>query len=87
MIKKIWNVMKDIGNFIKTVLEPISKAISSIINFVLLSLVYLVGIGTVSIFAKIFGKHFLDIKKQNRKSNWYEHKLEKQPLEKYYRTF
>ena len=80
MIKKIWN-------FIKSILEPVSKLISGIVNFVLLSMVYFVGIGIVSISAKIFGKHFLQLKRQNKQSNWHEHKLTKQPLEQYYRTF
>ena len=80
MIKKIWN-------FVKSILEPISKLISSIINFVLLSIVYFIGIGIVSISAKLFRKHFLELKKQNKQSNWHEHKVTKQPLENYYRTF
>ena len=80
MIKKIWN-------FIKSILEPVSKLISGIVNFVLLSIVYFVGIGVVSVSAKLFRRHFLELKKQNKKSNWHEHKLTKQPLENYYRTF
>ena len=80
MLKKIWEG-------IKRVLEPFSKVMSSIINFILLSVAYFIGIGVVSMIAKIFGKHFLDIKTRNRKSNWQAHKLEKEPLEKYYRTF
>lgn len=80
MAKEIWNALKSI-------LEPVAKIVSSIVNLVLLSLVYCIGIGSVSIISKIFGKHFLELKKQNKKSNWHEHKLEKQPLEKYYRTF
>lgn len=80
MLKKLWNS-------IKSILEPVSKAMASIVNFVLLSLVYAFGIGLVSIFMKLFGKHFLELKKQNKKSNWHEHKITKQPLEQYYRTF
>jgi len=80
MIKKIWN-------FINSVLEPISKLISGIVNFILLSIVYFIGVGLVSISAKIFRKHFLELKRQNKSSNWDEHKVTKQPLEKYYRTF
>ena len=64
-----------------------SHAITNIVNFVLLFLVYIIGIGIVSIAGKLFGKHFLDIKKQGKNSNWHEHKITKQPLEKYYRTF
>jgi large-conductance mechanosensitive channel len=80
MSKKIWNG-------IKTVLEPITKIISNIVNFVLLALVYFIAIGIVSVSMKLFGKHFLELKKQNKKSNWHEHKVTKDPLEKYYRTF
>jgi len=80
MIKKVWAA-------IKSVLEPISKVMSSIVSFISLSIVYFLGIGIISIIMKIFGKHFLELKKQNRKSNWRDHKLTKQPLESYYRTF
>ena len=80
MLKKIWTTLK-------SVLEPISKAMSNLVNFVLLLPAYFIGIGIVSIPAKIFRKHFLEIKKQNKQSNWYEHRVEKQPLEKYYRIF
>ena len=38
------------------------ESITVIINSVLLSIVYFVGIGFTSIFAKISGKHFLDLK-------------------------
>ena len=80
MLKKVWDA-------IKTVLEPISKAVSAIVNFVLLLIVYFIGIGIVSVFAKLFRKHFLELKKQSKKTNWQEHKVTKQPLEQYYRTF
>lgn len=80
MLKKLWVA-------IKSVLEPIAKAISNVVNFVLLLLVYFIGVGIVSISAKILGKHFLELKKTNKKSNWHEHRVEKQPLESYYRTF
>ena len=72
---------------IKKALEPISKKISNIVNFILLSIVYSVGIGAVSVIMKIFGKHFLELKKLNKKSNWHEHEVAKQPLENYYRIF
>ena len=80
MLKKIWNS-------VKSFLEPISKFMSNIVNFILLSLVYFIGIGSVSIVMKLFGKHFLEIGKNKKKSNWHAHKLEKEPLENYYRTF
>lgn len=89
-------MLKKILNAIKSVLEPISKFIANVINFVLLAFVYFIGVGMVSLAMKLFGKHFLELKKQNKtmenkrasnESNWHEHTVTKQPLEKYYRTF
>ena len=61
--------------------------ITNIVNFFLLLVAYIVGIGLVSVISKLAGKHFLELKKQNKSSNWHEHNVTKQPLEKYYRTF
>lgn len=80
MLTKIWNT-------IKSILKPISNVISNLVNFILLLIIYFTAIGIVSIVSKLFGKHFLELKKSNIKSNWYEHKVTKQPIEKYYRTF
>lgn len=80
MLKKVWGMLKSI-------FEHISKVMPNIVNFILLSLVYALGIGIVSIFMKLLGNHFLQLKKQNKVSNWVEHKVTKQPLEQYYKTF
>jgi len=60
--------------------------ISTIINFILLSIVYLIGFGLTSITAKIFGKHFLDIKKK-KGSYWYDLNLKNKSIKEYYRQF
>ena len=80
-------MLKKIFNAIKSVLEPVAKVISIIVNFILLALVYFISICIVSILAKLFRRHFLDLKRQNKSSNWHEHRVTKEPLEKYYRTF
>ncbi|MEK6984227.1 MAG: hypothetical protein AABX33_06660 [Nanoarchaeota archaeon] len=80
MLKKIWTA-------IKSILEPVAEIISSIVNFILLFIVYLIGVGSVSIIMKLFRRHFLELKKQNKHSNWQGRNVEKEPLEKYYRTF
>jgi hypothetical protein len=72
---------------IKEFLEPIAKFMSNVVNFLLLTIVYIFGIGLVSIVMKLFGKRFLSLKKQNKKTNWEEHKVGKQSLETYHRTF
>ena len=57
MIKKLWSA-------VKSILEPLGKLISGIVNSILLSIVYFVGVGIVSISMKLFGKHFLELKKK-----------------------
>lgn len=55
-------------------------------NFILLLIVYVVGIGPVSLVAKLLGKHFLYMG-GSKKSTW-EKKTEKEPSkESTYRTF
>lgn len=62
-----------------------SNTVTDIINFILLLIVYIIGIGMVSIISKLFNKHFLDLK--NKGSSWVIRKLKKNPMEDYYRTF
>ena len=58
-----------------------------IINSILLSVVYLIGVGITSIFAKLFKKHFLDMKLLKRDSYWSDLDLKKKPIKEYYRQF
>jgi uncharacterized protein YqhQ len=61
--------------------------LTNIVNFILLLIVYIFGIGIVAVISKLFRKHYLGLIKEGDKSNWKENKLTKQPLEKYYRMF
>ena len=63
----------------------VSNRITDIINFIFLFVVYFIGIGVVSIISKMFGKHYLDLKKNG--SSWIVRKLKKKPIEDYYRLF
>jgi|SRR3989338_5662107 len=60
--------------------------IASIINTVLLSFVYVVGVAPTSIVAKILGKHFLETK-LSKSSYWSALNLKKKSIEEYYRQF
>jgi hypothetical protein len=55
-----------------------SLGVAIIVNFILLFIVYLLGVGLTSLTAKIFRKHFLDIAPKHRgksiKSYWKEKK-------------
>ncbi len=68
--------MKDFGDNIAT-----------IVNSALLLAVYLIGVGLTSIIARIFGKRFLDLRKESRKSYWRDLNLKKKDIEEYYRQF
>ena len=67
--------------------QEFGHIITNIVNFILLFIVYFIGVGLTSMIAKISGKHFLKLKKENRKSNWRIKKIGKQPIEEYYRQF
>lgn len=62
------------------------ETIAIIINSILLSLVYFIGVGLTSIFGKLIGKKFLDM---NKKSNtyWEDLNLKGGSLSKAYRQF
>ena len=60
--------------------------IASIVNFLLLTFVYFLGVGITSIIARISGKNFLDLR-EKRGSYWSELNLSKRTKEEYYRQF
>ena len=61
---------------------------SYIVNSVLLSFVYFVGVGITSLIAKITGKHFLVMKvKKSQKTYWSNLDLKKRKIDEYYRQF
>jgi len=78
--------LKQFFNGFQKGVKGFSNNISTIINFFLLSIVYLIGVGATSIIAKIFGKHFLNMKRK-KCSYWHDLNLKKKPIEEYYRQF
>ncbi|MEM3122336.1 MAG: hypothetical protein QXH60_02760, partial [Candidatus Pacearchaeota archaeon] len=62
------------------------ELISAIINFLLLSIVYFIGVGLTSIFARVFGKKFID-DNATKESYWEELNLTTQSFKEYYRQF
>jgi len=77
---------KQFFNGFKKGVKGFSDNISTIVNFALLSIVYLIGVGLTSITAKIFNKHFLDMKKK-KGSYWHNLNLKNKEIEEYYRQF
>lgn len=68
--------------------KEFGEDIGNLINAILLTIVYLVGVGFTFFFAKIFRKKFLDTEiDKNSKSYWEDLNLSKEPIERYYRQF
>ena len=73
-------IYQGMGNF--------AKIISGIINYILLLIVFILGIGTVSIGAKLFKKKkFLDKELNNKKSYWENTDISKRKREDYEKPF
>ncbi len=72
---------------LKIGLTEFGHNISRIINSLLLTIAYILGVGLTSIFAKIKKKHFLETNFTQEKTYWTELNLKKKPLEKYTRQF
>ena len=62
------------------------SGVSIIINTLLLLLVYFLGVGLASIFAKLVGKHFLDMKLK-KETYWVDYNLKKKSLQEYYKQY
>jgi hypothetical protein len=73
---------------IKEGFKEFGENIALIVNSVLLSIVYFVGVGPTSLFAKLVKKSFLDVKIEKKsKTYWSDLNLKKRPEEEYYRQF
>ena len=68
--------------------ELFAKNITVLINSILLTLVYITGVGLTTICAKIVRKSFLKTKiDKTAKTYWEDLNLKTQPKEDYYRQF
>lgn len=77
LLKGFWAGFKSFGYLL-----------GEVVNFILLTLVYFVGVGITSVIAKIFNRHFLALKKPKKPSTyWVDLNLTKEPKENYYRQF
>ena len=61
--------------------------ITIIVNSILLSIVYIIGVGITSLISKITRKHFLDTKLSKNGTYWHDLNLKKKKIDQYYRQF
>ena len=72
----------------KNGMRNLGYTLTLIVNSILLSIVYFIGIGITSIIAKIFRRHFLETKTSTEKeSYWSDLDLKTRPIDDYYRQF
>ncbi len=68
--------------------KTFGEDVAVVINSILLTIVYLIGVGLTSIAARLFKKEFLTLKiDKEAKSYWTILNLSKKPKEAYYRQF
>jgi hypothetical protein len=68
--------------------QAFGHTFATLLNFILLSFVYFVGVGLTFVIAKLFGKRFLDLKKSSSLSSyWEDYHLGKKELSSYFRQF
>ncbi len=68
--------------------KSFGETIAVLVNSILLSFVYFIGVGGTSILAKIFGKHFLDLKiNKQAQTYWQDLNLELKDKGDYYKQF
>src|SRR3989344_2918389 len=90
-----WNFIEVLVKMIKSFFigfwegqKLFGETIAIVINTVLLSVVYVIGVGLTSIAAKLFGKHFLDLKLDDKmKTYWIDLNLGGASVNDYYRQF
>jgi len=80
--------MKEIFTGFKKGMNNFNNLISTLVNSILLLIVYILGVGLTSITAKIIGKHFLQKKTSKKvKTYWSDINLNQKVKEDYYRQF
>jgi hypothetical protein len=69
-------------------MHAFGQAITVIVNSVLLTIVYLAGVGLAAIMVRLAGKRFLELKPDKKAGTyWADLDLKKRPIEEHYRQF
>ena len=85
--KKMVNSLKIIYSNLKEGQKYFTEDIAAVVNTFLLTIVYFIGVGLTSIFAKISRKRFLDYGIKDTNTYWKKIELPKNKLEDCYRQF
>ena len=83
---ELWRIIKRGFERFSEFVKPFTDKVNLVVNTILLSLVYFIGVGLTSISAKIVGKKFLKLEKENSNSHWID-KEQNTSKESYFRQF
>ncbi len=78
--------MKQFITGLKKGMKLFGESLSTVVNTILLLIVYVIGVGLSAVIAKLFKKHFLDFT-HDKKSYWSDLNLKKKTMKDYYRQF
>ena len=79
--------MKTFSDGLKEGMQLFGQGIATLVNTLLLTFVYVIGVGITALIAKLFRKQFLQLKLTQQDSYWTPLDLKKKPKEEYYRQF
>ena len=82
----IWRSIKGGFERFSEFIKPFTDKVNLVVNTVLLSIVYFIGVGFTSVSAKLVGKKFLKLEKENVNSYWID-KTQNNSKESYLRKF
>ena len=72
---------------IKEGMHSFGKDIATLVNSILLSIVYVIGVGMSAVFARIGKKKFLDLSNEKKTTYWQQIGLKKKPKNTYFRQY
>lgn len=81
------SILKEIVDGFKKGIHNFGSLITQLINTILLSIVYLFGVGVTAMIARFAGKDFLELKIKAKKSYWHTLNVSKKDIKKFYRQF
>jgi len=79
--------MRTFFNGFKAGFQDFGHNISGLVNSILLSAVYVFGVGLTSVAARLFGKRFLVTEPSDDETYWQDLNLETKKMEDHYRQF
>jgi hypothetical protein len=79
--------MKDFLQGIKLGMVEFGNNLNGILVSLILLFVYILGVGSTALIAKLIGKHFLDLNSKKKKSYWVDLNLSKKELREYLNQF